>query len=186
MTTVFLDCETLGLDRLAPIWEFAAIRIEDDGTESAREHFQIQHDPKRHGIDWLATLPEWFQKDYQARYRPETALGRDTAASRIAELVAGDAVIAGSNPAFDMERLTDLLDTFNIQPVWHYHPCDVPTMAIGWLTGRNAITPARPWKSDELTRLVGLDPDDYKRHTAMGDVEWCRDLYDSITDGEVW
>ena len=75
---------------------------------------------------------------------------------------------------------------FDLEPEWHYHPCDVPTMAIGWLTGAEGATPTRPWKSDELTRLIGLDPDDYKRHTAMGDCLWTRDLYDSITDGEVW
>lgn len=186
MTTVFLDTETLGLDRRAPVWEFAAIRIEDDGTESVRDHFQIRHEPKRYGIDWLATLPEWFQRDYLARYRRETALDMAVAAPRIARIVDGKAVIAGSNPGFDMERLGDLLAEFDIEPGWHYHPLDVPTIAVGWLTARNGCTPPRPWKSDELTRLVGLDPDNYKRHTALGDVEWCRDLYESITDGETW
>ncbi|OCB56174.1 hypothetical protein A5722_14865 [Mycobacterium vulneris] len=186
MTTTFLDTETLGLDRRAPIWEFAAIRIEDDGTESAREHFQIRHQQKRYGIDWAATLPEWFQRDYQARYRFDQAIDMVDAADRIAKIVAGKAVIAGSNPGFDMERLGDLLAEFDIEPEWHYHPLDVPTIAVGWLTGIHGRTPPRPWKSDELTRLVGLDPDEYKRHTALGDVEWCRDLYESITDGDTW
>lgn len=186
VTTVFLDTETLGLDRRAPIWEFAAIRIEDNGRESAREHFQIRHEPRRFGIDWVATLPDWFQRDYQARYRRETALDMADAAPRIAEIVAAGAFIAGSNPAFDMERLADLLAEFDIQPGWHYHPLDVPTMAVGWLSVRLQRTPPRPWKSNELSALVGVDPDDYKRHTAMGDVEWCRDLYESITDGETW
>ena len=102
MTTVFLDCETLGLDRHAPIWEFAAIRIEDDGAESAREHFQILHDPNAHGINWLATLPEWFQRDYAARFKASTALTPAEAAHRVSKIVAGQAVIAGSNPGFDM------------------------------------------------------------------------------------
>lgn len=186
MTTVFLDCETLGLDRHAPIWEFAAIRIEDDGVESEREHFQILHDPHAHGIDWLATLPEWFQRDYAARFKASTALTPAEAAHRVSKIVRGGAVIAGSNPGFDMERLTDLLAVFDLEPEWHYHPCDVPTMAIGWLSSLSGLTPGRPWKSNELSELVGVDPDNYKRHTAMGDVEWCRDLYDSITDGEVW
>lgn len=185
MTTVFLDTETLGLDRRAPIWEFAGIRIEDDGTESAREHFQIHHQQNRYGINWVTTLPDWFQRDYHARYRYETAIDMSDAAPRIARIVDG-AVIAGSNPGFDMERLGELLGEFGIEPGWHYHPLDVPTIAVGWLTARNGSTPPRPWKSDQLSRLAGLDPDDYKRHTAMGDVEWCRDLYESLTDGEVW
>lgn len=186
MTTVFLDTETLGLDRRAPIWEFAALRIENDGIESAREHFQIRHQQRRYGLDWAATLPVWFQRDYQARYRFDQAIDMAAAAPRIAKIVAGKAVIAGSNPGFDMERLGDLLAEFDLEPDWHYHPLDVPGMVPSWLTARDGRTPPRPWKSDGLSRLVGIDPDDYKRHTAMGDVEWCRDLYESITDGETW
>lgn len=180
MTTVFLDCETLGLDRLAPIWEFAAIRIADDGTEVGREHFMIRHDPR----DWIATMPDAFVRDYHARYDPSRALQRWTAGRRIADIVAGGAVIAGSNPAFDMERLTDLLHAEGFEPGWHYHPTDVPTMAIGWLAARGQLIP-KPWKSDALSRAVGIDPDAHGRHTAMGDVLWTRDLYNAMIPG-VW
>lgn len=178
MTTVFLDTETLGLDRAAPIWEFATIRINDRGLEEAREHFTIRHTAG----NWLATLPEAFVRDYQTRYDARTALPPWTAAERIAAITAGRPVIAGSNPSFDMERLGDLLYAQQIEPDWHYHPCDVPTMAIGWLAARGKLIP-RPWKSDELSAAVGVDPSKYDRHTAMGDVLWTRDLYVAITGG---
>lgn len=186
MTTTFLDTETLGLHRAAPIWEFAAIRIESDGTESAREHFQIHHNPNLCGIHWPSTLPEQFFADYVERYDPDKALDPYHAAGRIAKIVDGKATIAGSNPGFDMERITDLLDEFDIIPDWHYHPLDVPTMALGWLSAR-VTTPmlARPWKSDEISREAGIEPLDYERHTALGDVLWTRDLYASICRG-VW
>jgi hypothetical protein len=180
VTTVFLDCETLGLDRAAPIWEFAAIRIADDGTEVNREHFTIRHEPAK----WMATLPDEFVRDYHARYVPGSAASKWDAARRIASIVAGGAVIAGSNPAFDMERLEDLLSTEGLSPGWHYHPCDVPTMAIGYLAARGELIP-RPWKSDALSAAVGILPIAYRRHTAMGDVLWTRDLYEAITGG-VW
>ena len=79
MTTIFVDCETLGLERHHPIWEFAALRMEDDGTESVRE-------------------------------------------------------------------------------------------------------------SDKLSAACGINPDDYARHTAMGDVLWCRDWYNRMlgSEGAVW
>ena len=186
MTTVFLDTETLGLHRSAPIWEFAAVRIADDGTEADREHFQILHNPNLCGIHWPSTLPEEFFEDYVDRYDPSTALEPGEASRRIAAIVDGKTTIAGSNPAFDMERITDLLDDHGITPGWHYHPLDVPTMAIGYLTAWRGITPPRPWKSDELSNLAGIDPACYRRHTAMGDVEWSLALYSEITDGEIW
>lgn len=185
MTTVFLDTECLGLHRAAPIWEFAAIRIEDDGTESAREHFQIQHNPNLCGIHWPSTLPEQLFADYVNRYKPEAALTQHDAAHRIAAIVAGNATIAGSNPGFDMERLADLLDEFDITPGWHYHPLDVPTIALGWLAAIDGVPP-RPWKSDALSCAVYVEPSDFARHTAAGDVEWSLALYRAVTGGEVW
>lgn len=178
MTTVFLDCETLGLDRAAPIWEFAAVRIDDRGLEVHREHFTIRHHPD----SWVETLPEWFAVDYQSRYRWDTALYPIEAARLIARIVDGRAIIAGSNPAFDMERLGDLLYANRIDPDWHYHPCDVPGLGLGWLAAKGRMIP-RPWKSDAISRAVGVEPDNYDRHTAMGDVLWTHDLYVAITGG---
>lgn len=185
MTTVFLDTECLGLDRMAPIWEFAAIRIEDDGTESAREHFQIRHNP---GI-WLerfeADAPD-FAADYRARYDSASALWPWEAARRVHAIVRGGATIAGSNPGFDMERLLILLQRNGYSdPGWHYCPLDVPTLATGWIAGV-AETPLRPWKSDKVSQLADVEPADYARHTALGDVEWTLALYRRVTGGDAW
>lgn len=185
MTTVFLDTETLGLDRMAPIWEFAAIRIEDDGTESDRAHFQIRHRPE----PWLSQLrvdAPTFADDYLNRYDADSAVWEWDAARGVARLVEGGAVIAGSNPAFDMERLLILMQRNGISdPGWHYYPLDVPMMALGRLAARGVLPP-RPWKSDGLSRAIGVEPGDYDRHTAMGDVLWTRELYERLTGGEVW
>lgn len=183
MTTVFLDCETLGTHRRAPIWEFAAVRIESDGTMTQREHFQILHDPYRDGVDWVETLPDRFARDYLNRYNEHDAVPGIQAAAVIAEVVQNNAVIMGSNPSFDMERLGDLLDLHGITPGWHYHPHDVPTAAVGWLAGQGRPVP-RPWKSDAVSLACDIDPADYDRHTAMGDVEWCWDLF--IRIGGTW
>ena len=43
--------------------------------------------------------------------------------------------------------------------------------------------PALPWDSDEISRVVGVDPDDFDRHTALGDARWARAIYDAITGG---
>lgn len=179
MTTTILDCETLGLLPQAPIWEFAAVRIEDDGSLSSREHFQIVHDPTLADPDY----PQWCRDDYERRYNADDAVIPSVAARAIADIVCDRAVIAGSNPGFDMTKLTDLLARFNITPGWHYHPLDVPNRAEGWLAGQGRPIP-RPWKSDAISRACGINPDDYERHTAMGDVEWCWDLF--IRTGGTW
>lgn len=179
MATVFLDTECLGVSRRAAVWEFAAVRIEDDASLSSREHFQIVHDPTLMDDD----LPQSFRDDYARRYNADDAVIPSVAARAIADIVSGGAVIAGSNPGFDMTKLADLLARFHITPDWHYHPLDVPNRAEGWLAGQGRPIP-RPWKSDAISRACGINPDDYERHTAMGDVEWCWDLF--IRTGGTW
>ena len=73
---LFLDTETLGIEPTVPIWELAAVRVDDTtGQELDRCHFQVQHDP----ANWLDTLPQQFIDDYEARYDESTALTVDEA-----------------------------------------------------------------------------------------------------------
>lgn len=174
---LFVDIETLGLDINAPAWELAATRINPlKGTRKFMNTFII-HQPS----SWAATLPLSFQKDYRERYDEDIAR---TPASVINELsiMADGAIVVGSNPSFDMQRLEKLSsDIDGAMLGWHYHPIDVPTMVHGYLLGKG-IAPAPPWKSDFLSRIVGVDPTAFKRHTAMGDVRWCIAMWEAITD----
>ena len=122
---VFVDVETLGLDREAPIWEFAAIRLGPGDTEPSQSPvvLQILHQPDH----WLDTLPEAFAADYRARHYIQIAIPRAQAAREIHAITDG-AIIAGSNPSFDTERLGMLLAAHGITPGWHYHPLDIPSM----------------------------------------------------------
>ncbi len=170
---VFVDVETLGLDRDAPIWEFAAIRVAGatsgrPGEIDARQSFFIEHNPGA----WPDGLPEEFRKDYRDRYHQPSSLIRAQAAWRV-KLLTDGAIIAGSNPAFDRERLEILLGSEGLTPGWHYHPLDIPSMALGRLAGLPPGQPVLPWRSDELSQRIGVEPADYARHTAMGDVLWC-------------
>ena len=45
--------------------------------------------------------------------------------------------------------------------------------------------PSRDWKSDQISLACGVDPADFARHTAMGDCEWIRALYDRVAS-EGW
>lgn len=173
---VFLDTETLGLHFAAPIWEFAAERIDDAG-HSVTTQFFIDHIPGH----WPDSLPESFQADYRTRFDPLKSLTEADAAKFIHGFTNGRAIIAGSNPAFDMQRLEMLLARYGYQPGWHYHPLDVPTMALGWLAARGELPP-HPWKSDAISALIGVDPTAYDRHTAAGDVAWSHAMWGAITN----
>lgn len=96
--------------------------------------------------------------------------------------------LAGAVPSFDEERLRKLLLSQNVRPSWHYHLIDVEAMAIGWKAGARSLAPPQklpagmsweilPWKSEHLSMIVGVNPDDFDRHTAAGDVRWAGAMY---------
>lgn len=171
---VFMDTETLGLDPEAPIWEFAAIRR--DGTTGAEELFHcfIDHDAE----PWFDSLEKPFQMDYLHRYVAEQAISRADAAAMIFAATDGAHMVA-CNPVFDDPRVAALLRRCGIEPAWHYHPDDISSVAKGYLAARGEL-PSPPWKSEGLSRAIGINPQNYERHTAMGDSYWVRDQYDRI------
>jgi hypothetical protein len=101
--------------------------------------------------------------------------------------------VVGAVPNFDTERLALLLRAHGLEPNWHYHLIDVENLAVGYLHGKkrngswSGVAPAQalPWNSDGLSRACGIEPPgDGQRHTAMGDAQWARALYDRITGDE--
>lgn len=167
----FIDCETLGLDIEAPIWEVAAIRLRADGT---RDEYQCQI--LHHSGNWLDTLPAQFADDYRARFDIQAAIPGRQAAREIRDFTDG-AIIAGSNPSFDMERLALLMQQYvGLTPGWHYHPLDIPSMVVGveaiLAMQCGAEFTELLWHSSRLGSRVGVNPDSFARHTAMGDVLW--------------
>jgi hypothetical protein len=55
-------------------------------------------------------------------------------------------------------------------------------MAAGFLAReRSTDLAAPPWRSEELSRAVGVDPPEAaERHTALGDARWAMRLYDVV------
>jgi hypothetical protein len=176
---VFMDTETLGLNHDAPIWEFAAIRRSEDGTEQ-EFHCFIDHYP----LPWIDSLPEEFANDYRARYKPDQAVTQYMATDMLLKATKG-ATVVGAVPNFDTERLQRMLNralgSFSREP-WHYHLVDVENLTVGFLAGRGKVLPP-PWKSDELSAAIGVDPTQFARHTAMGDVLWVKAQYDAVMGG---
>lgn len=179
---VFADTETLGLDPHAPVWEFAAIRRDGDTGDEVSHHFFVWHDPdNRH----LRTLPEEFAADYRARYTPDEALSPYEAAHRIAQVferTPGKPApsLVGAVPSFDAERLArQYLEPLGIDRPWHYHLLDIENLVTGYLAAKGMLM-SPPWKSDKLSAAIGVDPTEFDRHTAMGDVLWVRAQWDVL------
>lgn len=175
---VFMDTETLGLHPEAPVWEFAAIRRAEDGTET-EFHCFIDHYP----LPWIDSLPVEFAQDYRNRYKPDEAVTQYDAA-RLVGKATERAHVVGAVPNFDTERLQRMLvrtGWFGLaeREPWHYHLIDVENLAVGFLAAKGELM-APPWKSDAISSAIGVDPTQFERHTAMGDVLWVRAQYDAV------
>lgn len=195
----FVDVETTGLHPyLHDVWEVAAI-IRRPGEDDAEHTWQMPPDLARADPFALDVGGYWQRRN------PTT--DPPSFARRFMDLTAGCHMV-GACVSFDAMRLDMLLRQYECMPRWHYHLVDVEALAAGWLAGArrgyddaadvygtpaeamwagtttwNAMEgpdPAPPWDSTDLSRAVGIDPDRYERHTALGDARWARDLYDVV------
>ena len=184
---VFMDTETTGLALTDDIWEFAGIRREEDGSQTDL-HLFIEHDEEK-----CRYLPESFLTDHLARFPGHNqATSQHDAAHHIASFMGnqsgeGKPHIVGAVPNFDTERIARLMGTVNRKPQWHHHIIDAETLAVGYVMGQRsapAVTRAHgiplPWDSDQLSRLVDVEPPTDTRHTAMGDALWAMAIYDRV------
>lgn len=119
--------------------------------------------------------------------------------SHTLQLVTLGAHLAGAVVSFDEKRLEKLLRANGVLPAWHYHLIDVENLAAGWLaqwakgpcgppgsarSAENLAVAAAiakpPWDSNVLSRAIGVDPEQFRRHTAMGDAQWARAMHDRV------
>jgi exonuclease len=170
---VFLDTECTGLDLDADIWEFAAVRRHPDGTESEL-HLFIAHDTVK-----AARLPEPFRTDYLTRCPDaDNLVSERVAARRIAEFIGYGAVVVGAMPTFDSQRLATLFGRHRMgAPGWLYTVVDVCALAAGYLRAKGQSV-GLPVRLEHVARQLGIDADEFPRHTAAGDVAFVQAIFD--------
>lgn len=193
----FVDTETTSLSaEYGVMWDLAIIAREPDGTETERWWTWW---PMLNGAspDSLR-LNHFYDRMMRAGLRHGQATSDkgtvqlEDIAGEVATLLAG-AHIVGACPWFDVNFLAPWLEQWGHVLTAHYHQIDVETLAVGWLAGQYAqyvahngppnapvFDPKPPWKSDVLYRAIGIDPDAYERHTALGDARMARDIYDLV------
>lgn len=194
---VFLDTETTGLGLDDDIWEFAAIRRDPDG-DTTTWHCHITH-----SLDKAARLPDEFRADHDARYRPDDAITPAELAYLLVTVVFAVPVdtpydlrphVIGAVPSFDTTRLELLLRRHDhVRPPWHHHIQDVETLALGYIAamGRSTVINrftgyawrVPPIDSEQLSALLGVDPNLYEGHTALGDARWAMAIWDLVMNG---
>jgi DNA polymerase III epsilon subunit-like protein len=184
---VWIDTETTSLRHDRRAWEIAVIVRRDGHPDHEQTWLVDANDLDLGNADPQAlAVGRYYDRHPQAgrsadRYvLPPPELN---ALIQVEEVTRG-AVLLGSNPGFDTEVLGARMRANGICPSWHYHPIDVPTLALGVLLGRGEPVPYREdgtVGSDDLCRAFGLDLAGYERHTALGDCRLFRDLYDAAT-----
>lgn len=182
----FIDTEYTTLDpwRRRP-WEVAIIR-RDPGIADVETTFLISDvdlsdaDPKSlevgHFFERHPAFGGVTAEDPLINYVTETE------AAEVVEALTRGCHIVAAVPDPDVDILREMLRRHGLRWTGHYHLMDIENIAIGYLKGLDpTFIPQLPLKSDDLSRLCGLEPpDDDTRHTAMGDARWVRDWWDAI------
>lgn len=200
----FVDIETTGLDPVRhEVWNVGLIL--PDGTER-----EWMLDPERldDADPFALKLTRFFDRhpayggnlpfdpERTSPAYPFTYVSRHDFAREFRALTWG-LHLAGAVVSFDEERLRRLLHTQGQPCGWHYHLIDVEALAVGRLAadaGGRELGPAAarqsrglvrlPWKSEDLSRAVGVDPDQFERHTALGDARWAQAIYGAVMESD--
>lgn len=182
---IVLDTETTGLDRERhEVWELA---YDIDGQETVM-HFPV--DISR--ADPMALKMNGFYDRYPFANFLSTDDNRNGGDAWVnaadVETFVSDARgkhILGACPSFDDNFLWKLVRKFGFIETWHYHLIDIENLIVGYLlksqlTGMADELVSLPWKSEDLSRAVGVDPEEFDRHSALGDVKWAKAQLDAI------
>lgn len=174
---VWIDTETTGLSSTDQVWEVAAVR----GNEVL--HLFVEHDARR-----AAWLPDSFREDYEDRFPGNGARGvlsRVDAARAIKNFLVPTPesalpVLGGVNVAFDATMVRRLIDheLLGEPELWSHHLLEVVPFVAGTLVSRGQFV-SLPFSSLETSSAVGVNPDDFDRHTALGDALWAREIFES-------
>lgn len=192
---IILDCETSSLtpsyeDGRGTIWELAIIELDAEHGPTERL-WRMKPDPDAADPDALAVgqfaertagmhalppglriaddlLEPWDEDGPYWSYPP--ALAAYLALSGCLD----DVTLIGAVPSFDTRFLSAFFRFHGYtKDRWHYRLRDIGSMAWAWLQAHHLPhhldTPALDAGTDDFARALGVDPDSFERHSALGD-----------------
>lgn len=190
---IFLDTETTSLSDInGEVWEIGAI-VRDPGFADVEYLWQIRptlEDADPNSLRICRYYERIKATGLHAAVRLDSATGnilKEVAVPRVARELAqllDGAHIVGGVPDFDYRHLRKFLTNYGECWTAHYHLIDSETLAIGYLYGHmpSAVKQMQlPWKSSAVCKAIGIHPDLYEEHTAIGDARLVRDVYDKVT-----
>lgn len=195
-----LDNETTSLERPSSptpgeVWEVGLIeRRESDLGVYQVEHRWLLPVTLEHADPESLTISGFHERHPQGdRYAggaPEIITPLDVFVAEFTEATEGCHLL-GNVVSFDEERIAAIFhaEGWVGRFPWHYHLIDIENFVAGWLAAgdENVDGPpfpdkARPpWNSKDLSLAVGVDPEQFDRHTALGDARWALAMWDAIT-----
>jgi hypothetical protein len=196
MSVVFLDTETTGLDPdRHEIWELALIW--SDSNKWVEYELQLPVDLTRADPTGLR-IGRFYERRRQVgkatssvarlcrtRWDGKGDFDGGLEPSWHAETVAANLDgkhLVGAVPSFDAAFLTRWLRANGQAATWHYHLIDVEALAVGYLASKGHSL-ALPWDSEKLSLAVGVNPEDFERHSALGDARWAKAIYERVLVG---
>jgi hypothetical protein len=183
---VAIDCETTSLRPDRRAWEIAVITREPGKPDREESWFIAAEDLDLGNADLMSLKIGRFHERHP-QYAPGGSVKmthREHPALRAVEARTRGAHLVGAVPNFDAEVLGSRMRANGICPSWHYHLQDFETLIAGYLRGQGEMVPPLPWRSDDLSRLIGVEPPGpEERHSALGDAKWALRAYDAVMGG---
>jgi DNA polymerase III epsilon subunit-like protein len=200
---IIIDTETTGLSpEIHEVWELGAIELSD----GQRTEHLWRMKPELEAADPGALQVGGYYERTSGMWEPlgsphacDLARKDENHWSDPAELaltatrLLDGATLIAANPAFDAGFLAQFLRDNRQAPAWHYRLRDIGSMAYGWLSGRNTheyaraagrfTVPPADASTDEFARALGVDPNIFERHSALGDCRLVLAMLDAITGG---
>jgi hypothetical protein len=180
----FCDTETTSLRHDRRAWEIAVIVREPGEPDAEHQWFIHRADLDLGNADPMSLKIGRFHERHPQANGDMFACGgweaEPEALNEVEQLTRG-AHLIGAVPSFDAEVLGNRMRANGICPSWHYHLQDFETLIAGYLRGHDRPVPELPWRSDDLSRAIGVEPpgeDD--RHTALGDARWAMRVWDAV------
>lgn len=200
VSVVIADTETTGL--IMPYlsegrraWEYCLFRRDPDGHEHWLHFFiDLQDLPLNFEdeelIKLLTKFGRFFDRHPQMnRQAPGLVLREADAARMVYEFFQAippgpgeenprKPWLLGAVATFEEQQFLDLLRRHGYltdgDGPWNYHILCVEVFAAG------RLRKSPPWNAKKLTRRFGVDPKQFDAHTARGDVEWAKALYEAV------